>query len=196
MAELTENARKRIPAEALTARSPVIAAVRSEESFEAALASPAETVFLLSSTISRLGHCAQRAKESGKYLFVHADLAEGLGKDREGINYLASLGVSGMISTRAQLIRDAKDAGLCTVQRFFIVDSHSVETAAESIKLSRPDMIEVMPGIAPRIISKMRSITRVPIIAGGLIESKEEIISALNVGADAVSTSIPLLWEI
>ena len=37
--------------------------------------------------------------------------------------------------------------GLFTIQRFFIVDSHSVDTAVESIRIGKPDVVEIMPGV-------------------------------------------------
>ncbi len=81
-----------------------------------------------------------------------------------------------------------------TVQRFFIIDSHSTDTTIETAKNTKPDMIEIMPGIATKVISKLKETITVPIIAGGLIETKAEVETAVKCGATAVSTSNVKLW--
>lgn len=174
---------------------PIIAAVRDRDSFEAALNAPPELIFLLKSSILDIGAYIDRAHENGKKLFVHVDLAEGIGKDEVGVSYLASLGVDGIISTRTGIVRAAKEAGLLCVQRFFMIDSRSVDTAAESLIQSRADMVELMPGVACKAIAKMKKRTRVPIIAGGLVDEKSEIIAALSAGASAISTGNTALWD-
>ena len=55
--------------------------------------------------------------------------------------------------------------------RFFAIDSRSIDTATENIRMSSPDMVEMMPGILPEIIEEFRSTNRVSVIAGGLILS-------------------------
>ena len=89
----------------------------------------------------------------------------------------------------------ANECGLKTVQRFFIVDSHSVDTTIEAVKTSKPYMIELMPGTLPKIIERVRKQVKMPVIAGGLIETKEEALAAFEAGAGAASTSKKELWE-
>ena len=174
---------------------PIIAAVRDESGFAQALNASPELIFLLKSSILDIGNAIARAHEKEKKLFVHVDLAEGIGKDEAGIAFLASLGIDGIISTRTGTVRAAKELGLICVQRFFMIDSRSVDTAAESLVQSRADMAELMPGVACTAITKMKARTHVPIIAGGLIDEKSEIISALSAGATAVSTGNAELWD-
>ena len=88
----------------------------------------------------------------------------------------------------------AVESGLFTVQRFFIVDSHSIDTTVESLKMSKPDMIEIMPGVAPKIIRQIKEKINITVIAGGLIETKNEVSEALNNGANAISTGKVELW--
>lgn len=54
------------------------------------------------------------------------------------------------MSTRTGIIKIAKDLDLITVQRFFVVDSHSVGTSLDSIRISKPDLIEIMPGVVTK----------------------------------------------
>lgn len=177
--------------------SPVIAAVRSAEEYAAALESGAETVFVVKSDLLSLREML--AEKRGKQVFVHADTCEGLGKDKVGLEVLSRLGADGVISTKNSLIAAAKGLELGTVQRFFLIDSLSVQTAFESVSASRPDCAELMPGVLCKEIARFRARTQpfnVKIIAGGLIESKSDVIAALSAGADAVSVGRQELWYI
>ena len=126
--------------------------------------------------------------------FIHIDLAAGIGKDESGLSFLKNIGIDGIISTRVNIVKLAHKFGLFTVQRFFIVDSHSVDTTVEAIKSSKPDMIEIMPGIVTKVIKSLCSKVDIPIIAGGLIETPEEVSEILDSGASAVSTARHSLW--
>jgi len=172
-----------------------IAAVKSDEEFSDALCSECETLFDLAPNIHTMLGKIKNAHSEGKKFYIHIDLAEGIGKDRAGLLFLKKCGADGIISTRTNIIRMAKEVGLLTVQRFFIVDSHSVDTTVEAAKGSKADMIEVMPALVYKVIKMLKTKIDVPIIAGGLIESREEAENAIESGADAVSTSNRDLWR-
>ena len=178
----------------MVARNKIIAAVRSSDELEKALISDTKIVFDLSPNILTLDESIKILHSAGKKYFVHMDLAEGIGKDKSGIIYLKSKGVDGIISTRTSIIKLAREVGLFTVQRFFIVDSRSVNTTIESWKSSKAQMIEIMPGNVFKIIAGLKETIDVPVIAGGLIESEEEAEKAINCGAAAVSTGTQKLW--
>lgn len=173
----------------------VIAAVRNEAEFQEALNSAVEIVFHLMPNILTLKKDADKAHAVGKKMFIHIDFAEGVGKDKYGILYTKAAGVDGIISTRVNIIKLARESGVFTVQRFFIVDSRSVDTTVESLKASKADMIEVMPGIVPKVIKKLKDTVDTPIIAGGLIENNSEIDFCIEAGAAAVSTGFKELWK-
>lgn len=98
------------------------------------------------------------------------------------------------LSARAgNLIKFAKSCGLCTVQRFFIVDGRSVETALDTLRQTKPMFAELMPGLVCKTVRTF-SETGLPIIAGGLVTTPEEVRDAFEAGAYAVSTSARLLW--
>ena len=174
------------------ADSPVIAAV-GEDAFEAALASPAEVIFCLRTSILNVAEHVKRAHNAEKAIFVHIDLADGIGKDRAGLAYLASIGVDGVISTRTQLIRNAKEEGLLTVQRFFALDSQGLAGMEETLGSASADLVEIMPGVIGKVIARVAK-GGTPVIAGGLIETKDELLLALSHGALAVSTGKKELW--
>ena len=173
---------------------PIIAAVR-ENKFTAALDCPADVLFYLDAKLSGIAARVRQAHEKEKLLFVHIDLAEGIGKDKEGLQYLASIGVDGIISTRGQIIRMAKDLGLLTVQRFFALDSQGMGSVQEMLKNTAPHMMEIMPGVIPKVISRF-SEGSIPVIAGGLIDQKQEVTAALSAGATAISTGCKELWYV
>ena len=105
----------------MVARNKIIAAVRSSDELEKALISDTKIVFDLSPNILTLDESIKILHSAGKKYFVHMDLAEGIGKDKSGIIYLKSKGVDGIISTRTSIIKLAREVGLFTVQRFFIL---------------------------------------------------------------------------
>lgn len=172
---------------------PIIAAVRADR-WEQAVASPAEVLFHLECNILTVAEHIRQAHEAGKIVFVHLDLSEGIGRDKAGLAYLAGCGVDGIISTKAQLIRGAKEMGLLTVQRFFALDSQGLGSIQEMLKTTNPHFMEIMPGVLPKVIERLSG-HNTPVIAGGLIETKAEITAALRSGATAISTGSAVLWE-
>ena len=175
-------------------KNKVIAAVRTHEELLRAASSDVKIVFHLSPDILTLEENIKILHGAGKKFFLHMDLADGIGRDRSGIEYVKKLGVDGIISTRSGIIKYAREVGVFTVQRFFIVDSQSIYTTIEALKSSKAQMIEVMPGNMIKVIKRLRDTIDVPIIAGGLIETEEEALDILKSGASAVSTGKAQLW--
>ncbi len=174
--------------------SPIISAIRNEKELERAIKSPTDAVFVLQANIINCKKYIELCHKAGKKVFFHYDFLDGFGKDRYGLKHFKTLGADGIISTKSNIICYAREEGITTVQRFFIVDSKSVFTALETIKETKPDLVDLMPGIIPSAIKRFVSKAKTPVIAGGLITTKEEIIATLNAGAYAVSTSKEDLW--
>ncbi len=173
-------------------RNPVIAAIR-DDGWDAALESPAQLLFYLSANLLNVKERVQQAHEKGKFVLIHVDLADGIGKDRTGIRYLAECGVDGIISTRAQLIRFGKEQNLVTVQRFFALDSKGMESIDDMVRSTCPHLVEIMPGVIGKAIRRFCN-CGIPVIAGGLVTAKTEVTDALSCGATAVSTGQQELW--
>ena len=129
----------------------------------------------------------QKAHKAGKKIFIHMDFVEGVGKDRAGMEFLKSIEADGILTTKTNMIRPAKDCGLITVQRFFIVDSHSVDTAVDSIRIAKPDVVEIMPGVVEKKIREFSEKVSMEILAGGLIEFKEDVDSAIDLSLIHIS---------
>ena len=57
-------------------------------------------------------------------------------------------------------------------------------------------MLEILPGIIHKVTRKINMELRMPIIAGGLIKDKEDVIEAINAGATAVSSTNNKVWKL
>ena len=134
-------------------------------------------------------------RQAGKAAFVHLDLIEGLAAREVTVDYIAGqTDADGVISTKPQLLRRAAEMGLVTVQRFFLLDSMAIENVSRHLDRDSAHFIEVLPGLMPKIIRRVAEAAGKPVIAGGLIEEKEDVVAALGAGAVAVSASNPAVW--
>ena len=177
-------------------KSPVIAGVKDLSKFEDAINSPCDIIFLLSGSIFNIKEFVERAKENNKMIFIHVDLLDGFSKDAVALKYIyEEIKPDGIISTKNSQLKAAKSLGFMTVQRIFIIDSLSIDTAIKASQMINPDAIEIMPGIMPKITKKMSDELDVPVIVGGLISEKDEILKAIESGALGVSTSAQDLWR-
>lgn len=181
----------------LLEHSPIIAAVKSEDRLDIALASPCSVIFLLCGNICTLPSLVEQIRSAGKRAIVHLDLISGLAQKDSAVDFLATyIHADGVISTRPNLIRRAKELGLFSVLRVFVIDSMAFDNVERETSMVTPDVVEVLPGVMPKIIHRLASTIRVPIVAGGLIADKEDIISALAAGALAVSATSEALWQV
>ncbi|WP_248927715.1 glycerol-3-phosphate responsive antiterminator [Paenibacillus hamazuiensis] len=172
-----------------------IAAVQKVEDMDRAIASPVNVIFLLTGSIFNVKDLVDQVKASGKHVFLHMEFIEGIAPDRSGVAYIAqNIRPTGIISTKSNLIRGAKENGLMAIQRIFLIDRSAVVRGIKAAEQSGPDAIEVMPGIMPRVIREMTDMTSLPIIAGGLVGNRREIGEALEAGALAVSAGTAELW--
>ena len=166
---------------------PVIAALKSDEGLEKAIASDCTTVFFLYGTILNIASHVERVKQAGKIVFVHADLIEGLTARDITADFIAqNTQADGIISTRPNIIRRAKALGLLTIQRFFLFDSLSFDTVLR--QSSNADAVDLLPGTMPRVLERLKPQIRQPIIASGLLSDKQDVVAALSAGAQAVSS--------
>lgn len=175
--------------------NPIIAAVRDVRDLEESLQSRVSAIFLLSGTLLNIKQLVLQCKGK-KYVFLHMDLIEGLANDIWAMRYLAEVvKPDGIISTRSNVIKYGKELGLYTIQRYFCMDSLALHTGIKAIKQADPDAVELLPGIIPRVVEYMASQVQKPIITGGMISSKADVIEALKRKAVAISTSCKELWN-
>ena len=174
---------------------PLIAAITRTEQISAALNSNVKRINLMTGDILQLADIVKRVHAVNKQLYVHLEMVNGISKDSSGVQYLAqAFKIDGIVSTKSNAIASAKQAGLGTTQRIFAIDTAAIETALKMIYSSKPDEVELMPGLMPRIISQIRTQWDKKLIVGGLIRSHEEIRSAFEHGADFVSIGDSQFW--
>ena len=146
--------------------NPIIAAVKSMEDIEKCCAiEEIQVIFILFGDVC-----------SVEYLQEHTE-------------------ADGIISTKPSLIKKAKELGMYTVLRYFLLDSMAFENIRQQQHMVRPDFIEVLPGVMPRVIKRICGSVKTPIIAGGLITDKEHVMAALSAGAIAVSSTNHQVWK-
>lgn len=178
-------------------RNPIIAAIKTTSALEYALESPVEVFFLLGGNICELDKIVADVKGRDKKLYVHIDLIEGIGKDYYALKYLSErIAPHGIITTKSNLVKCAKEFGVFVIQRIFMLDSMAFDLSLNHLTSGKvvPDALEILPGILPGIITQFSAKTSLPVIAGGLIREKDDVIHGLNAGAIGVSTSCKSLW--
>ncbi|GAB3796516.1 glycerol-3-phosphate responsive antiterminator [Virgibacillus kimchii] len=174
----------------------VIPAVRKIKDFEKLLKTDHRIIILLETRIAQLPNLVKYAKKFNKQIIVHLDLINGLQVDQYGMEFLVHhMKVDGVISTRGNIISMAKKSGLVAIQRMFAIDSSAIKKNIELVDKTKPDYIEVLPGIIPSVIQEIAEQTETPVIAGGLIRSPDDIRLALDHGAVATTTSRKELWN-
>lgn len=175
--------------------NPIIAAAKNEEGLARALESDCTTLFILYGDICSIAEITGRVSKAGKSAFVHADLIDGLATRDISIDFLKkTTKASGIITTKPSLVRRARELDLCAIQRFFVIDSMALDNLQRQLEHTCPDVIEILPGTMPKILRRINGFTRIPVIAGGLISDKEDIVSALDAGAAAISSTDHRIW--
>jgi len=177
--------------------SPIVAAVKDDEGLQKACRSECNVIFILYGTIIDIAKTVDEVIHAGKLPIVHIDLISGLTNKEIAVDFIKeNTNAAGIISTKPALIKRAGEKELIGIQRSFIIDSIALSNLKKQIEQYRPDAIEIMPGIIPGIINEIKNETNIPVIAGGLLRNKKDILAALEAGADAVSTTSPALWDI
>src|SRR5690242_10122559 len=86
------------------ADSPIIASVVSDEAFDAALAAPTRTLYLLIGNPLTLPGLLKRAQEHEKTCIANLDFLQGLTRDRSAVEFLAAHGAAGIVSTHVETL--------------------------------------------------------------------------------------------
>ncbi|WP_202081346.1 glycerol-3-phosphate responsive antiterminator [Caldalkalibacillus salinus] len=177
--------------------SQVIAAIQDPDRIEKAKVSEANVAFLLTGDLLSIKDYVQTLQQANMYVFIHLDFIEGISNDKSAITYVAKeWRPDGIITTKNHLIKTAKEQGLMTIQRIFLLDQTAFNRGIDMIRQCQPDAVEVLPGLMPRVIYELTEMTQTPVIAGGLIREEHEVKEALKAGALAVSVGNPSLWSI
>ena len=175
--------------------SPVIGAVKNPEGLKKCLASEVGVVFVLYGDLCSIGGIVDEIRRAGKKAVVHMDLISGLSAKEAAVDFIRHYTkADGIITTKSALIKRAKELELGTVQRFFVIDSMAYENIPRQLASARPDVIEVLPGLMPKVIRNLTQTVPVPVVAGGLITDKEDVLTMLGAGAAAISSTKEETW--
>ncbi|GBG08219.1 glycerol-3-phosphate responsive antiterminator GlpP [Paenibacillus agaridevorans] len=176
---------------------PIIAAIRKMSDVPIALNSNVDNLFFMGGSINDIMESVRLTKEAGKRSFLHLDLIRGLSStDKEAVEFVAKMvQADGIVSPKSHVIKAAKQAGLLGILHVFIIDSQALDNGLRSVGQTMPDGIEIMPGIAPKVIERFAKANEsIPIIASGLISTVEEAREGLLAGATSLSVSENSLW--
>ena len=181
--------------------NPVIAAVKNDAGLQAAVEmEEIQVIFVLYGDVCTIPEILERIKVAGKKAMVHIDLIAGLSAKEISVEFIArQTRADGIITTKPALVRRAQELGIFAVLRFFVIDSlalKNIENLEMQCGTSRPDFIEVLPGVMPKVLGRIAKVSRIPMIAGGLITEKEDVIAALSAGAIAVSSTNQDVWNL
>ena len=126
---------------------------------------------------------------------VHIDLISGLSSKDIVVDFIKKYTkADGIISTKPSLIKHARELGFPTILRLFMLDSMAYENITSQIKAAKPDFIEVLPALMPKAIAKVCRISSVPVITGGLVSDKEDVMALLDAGVISISSTNEQVW--
>lgn len=176
--------------------SPIIAAVKDDDGLQKCLNIESSVVFILYGDVCSIPRIVETVKSFGKIAMVHIDLINGLSSKEIAVDFLKQYTrTDGIITTKPGLVRRAKELDLYTILRFFVIDSMAYENIERQTKAARPDFIEVLPALMPKIVSKICALSPIPVIAGGLVSDKEDIMALLQAGVISVSSTNERTWQ-
>ncbi|MEK8128079.1 glycerol-3-phosphate responsive antiterminator [Paenibacillus filicis] len=174
----------------------ILPAARRMKDLEKLMKLSYEYLVILDIHISQVQPAVGLAKAQGKKALLHADLIEGLKNDEYAAEFLCQVvKPAGLISTRSGVIAKTKQNGLLAIQRLFLLDTNALEKSYVLLERTKPDYIEVLPGVMPHMIAEVHERTGIPIFAGGLIRTVNDVEQAITAGASAVTTSRAELWK-
>lgn len=180
--------------EALEA-SPIIAAIKDDEGLKKCKDSDSSVIFILYGDICSIADIVDEVKSSGKIAMVHLDLITGLSAKEIAVDFIKKYTkADGIITTKPTLIKRAKELSLYTILRLFVIDSMAYENIERQLKAAKPDLIEILPALMPKVVKRICGMSATPVIAGGLVSEKEDILELLDAGVISVSSTNPDIW--
>ncbi|MEW6623768.1 MAG: glycerol-3-phosphate responsive antiterminator [Bacillota bacterium] len=175
--------------------NPIIAAVNKLDKVETAIKSPCKIIFLLIGDIYNLKPIVEKVKAQGKFIYIHFDLIVGFSKDQVALKYMNDIiKPDGIITTKSNIVKKAKELDIFVIQRIFVLDSLSLESGLKTVNSIYPNAIEVLPGTIVKTLKNITGQTKIPVIASGLIKDKEDIIASIKAGVVGISSSKEEIW--
>ncbi len=181
----------------LLAGTTIVAAVKDDAGLLECLKSKVDVIFVLYGDVVNISDIVDRIKAAGKTAMVHIDLIQGLKASEVAVDFIKKhTGADGIISTKTPVIVRARQLGLNTVMRFFVIDSMALSSMEKQVKNARPEVVEIMPSLMPAKVKKICEMVEQPVIVGGLVSDKADVDELLAAGATSISTTNHDLWFI
>ncbi|PBI96002.1 Glycerol-3-phosphate responsive antiterminator [Variovorax boronicumulans] len=178
------------------ARHPIIATLYGAEQIDAFIDSTTEIAIVANVELRKLHAVVATITRADKIAIVNIDSCEGISPDKGGVEYLAEIGATSLVSTRVATIQRANRAGLLTMQKVFVTDRSTWPRSVKALEQSDPNLVQLMPApMLPHISAKERNALP-PIVASGFVVTPNDVRSALAAGAVAVSTSDAAMWSL
>ena len=178
------------------ARHPIIATLYGAEQIDAFVDSTTEIAIVANVELRKLHAVVATITRADKIAIVNIDSCEGISPDKGGVEYLAEIGATSLVSTRVATIQRANRAGLLTMQKVFVTDRSTWPRSVKALEQSDPNLVQLMPApMLPHISAKERNALP-PIVASGFVVTPNDVRSALAAGAVAVSTSDAAMWSL
>lgn len=173
----------------------ILPAIRNMKDLEKLTKTDYKLCVLLDMHIGHLKSVMDLLKQHSIEAFIHIDLIKGMSHDEFACEYIIqTYNPRGIVSTKSKVIQKAKSLNKLTIFRVFILDSQALNRSIKLIHHNQPDYVEVLPGIASKIVKVVKDETDAKIIAGGLINDMDEVNEAINNGASYVTTSDRGIW--
>ncbi len=150
----------------MTQISGIIPAVNNAAQLQAFLQSGYGMCVLMNFGVSELGGVFAGIGQSGRKALVHCDLIHGLSGDEHAAT---------------------------AIQRVFLIDGSALANSVVSVKKAEPDYVELLPALCVPLLPMLKTEFNMPLIAGGLIQSKEMAEKILLSGVRAVTVSMSTL---
>jgi len=177
-------------------RHPVIATLYGVEQIDAFIDSEAEVSIVANVELRKLQPVIATLTKAGKYVIVNIDSCEGLSQDKGGVEYLADIGVTSLVSTRVATIQRANRAGMVTMQKVFVTDRSTWPRSVKALEQSDPNLVQLMPAPMLSHLPEADRKALPPIVTSGFVCNQDDIRSAIAHGAVAISTSDRTLWHL
>ncbi|MDM8239561.1 glycerol-3-phosphate responsive antiterminator [Pseudoflavonifractor phocaeensis] len=175
--------------------NPVILGMTSWDEFPLVKENESEIVFTLFGTVSNICQIVQDLKKAGKIVFVNVDMVDGLASKNSVVDFIKQSMADGIVSSKPHLLRYARENGLFTIHRFFILDSTSWRSIGKQLEISKADIINITPGWT-KVISWTAELYDTPIISSGLVCDKTTAIDNLKAGAISICTTNHDVWKL
>ncbi len=174
----------------------VIPSIRRLNDLGVALNSNVQIILLTEAHIANLQELVRLVHDKGKKALVNLELLGGFGKDHVGMKLLKNYyRVDGVMSTDSSKLGMAKQTGLFTIQRFFLPDSRSFDTALKIMESSKIDAVELLPAlVAINLADQLKEVGKLPLLAGGFVRDQETVEQIKNTGFIGLTASNKSLW--